>query len=478
MEMKEERAKRPKALKARPESALQVRNPAAERIVPSPLKVQPQDILAEQAVLAGILINNEALNQVLDILTPEDFYQEAHAHVFEAMIDLYNKNERIDLITLSNGLKSKERLERVGGQEYLGALVDAVSTSAGIVYHAEIIRELSVRRRLILQCSLISEECFQNWRETDEILDMAEQTIFEIAEEKVKEELVEIQYIIKDTFKKLESMSESEGFVTGVPSGFKDFDRYTAGLQPSDLVIIAGRPGTGKTAFALNIAYNAALESKKRVAVFSLEMSRMQLGMRLLGFTSNVDIKKVRTGSFIDGNEWERITNAASQLSDLPIYVEDSSALSVLEMKAKCRRLKKKSGLDLVIVDYLQLIQGRKSSESRQMEISEISRSLKGLAKDLDVPIIALSQLNRKVEDRTVKKPQLADLRESGAIEQDADVIVFLYRDESAQTGPNVDLMNVDIAKQRNGPTGSVKLTFLRNFTRFRDYTEEDFSPS
>lgn len=478
MEMKEERAKRPKALKARPESALEMRSPAAGKIVPSPLKVQPQDILAEQAVLAGILINNEALNQVLDILTPGDFYQEAHAHVFEAMIDLYNKSERIDLITLSNGLKSKERLERVGGQEYLGGLVNAVSTSAGIVYHAEIIRELSVRRRLILQCSLISEECFQNWRETDEILDMAEQTIFAIAEEKVKEELVGIQHIIKETFKKLESMSESEGFVTGVPSGFKDFDRYTAGLQPSDLIIIAGRPGTGKTAFALNIAYNAAIESKKRVAVFSLEMSRMQLGMRLLGFTSNVDIKKVRTGSFIDGNEWERITNAASQLSELPIYVEDSSALSVLEMKAKCRRLKKKSGLDLVIVDYLQLIQGRKSSESRQMEISEISRSLKGLAKDLDVPIIALSQLNRKVEDRTVKKPQLADLRESGAIEQDADVIVFLYRDESAQTGPNVDLMNVDIAKQRNGPTGSVKLTFLRSFTRFRDYTEEDFSPS
>ena len=469
MEMKEDRAKRPRPLNARPE-------PAA-----SPLKVAPQDVQAEQAVLAGILINNEAMNQVLEVLAPEDFYREAHAHIFDAMMGLYNNNEPIDIITLSHALKTRDCLETAGGMDYLASLMDAVSTSAGILYHSEIIRDLSVRRRLILQCSTISENCFQSGYPTDEILDQAEQSIFEIAEDKVKEELEEIQHIVKGTFKKLESMSENDEFVTGVSTGFKDFDRYTAGLQPSDLIIIAGRPGTGKTALALNIAYNAAFESKKRVAIFSLEMSKMQLGMRLLGFASNVDIKKVRTGSFIDGNEWERLTSAASQLSDLPIFVEDSSALSVLEMKAKCRRLKKKTGsLDLVVVDYLQLIQGRRSSESRQMEISEISRSLKALAKDLDVPIIALSQLNRKVEDRTIKRPQLADLRESGAIEQDADLIVFLYRDEgqAAQTSVNVDVMNVDIAKQRNGPTGNVKLAFLRSFTRFRDYAEEDFSPS
>ncbi len=448
----------------------------AETIAPAvSMKVPPQDIEAEQAVLAGILINNEAMNQVLEILSPGDFYREAHSHIFDAMMDLYNGNEPVDIITLSHGLKQKGRLDSVGGTVYLASLMDAVSTSAGILYHSEIIRDLSVRRRLILQCAAISESCFQNWRQTDEILDLAEQSIFEIAEAKVKEELVGLDSIVKDTFKKLESMSEKEGFITGVPTGFKDFDRYTAGLQPSDLVIIAGRPGTGKTAFALNIVYNAASESKTRAAVFSLEMSKMQLGMRMLGFASSVDIKKVRTGSFIDGHEWDRITNAASQLSELPIYVEDSSALTVLEMKAKCRRLMKKSGLDLIVVDYLQLVQGRKSAESRQMEISEISRSLKGLAKDLNVPIIALSQLNRKVEDRTVKKPQLADLRESGAIEQDADVIVFLYRDESQPSAsPNVDIMNVDIAKQRNGPTGGVKLTFLRSYTRFRDYTEED----
>jgi replicative DNA helicase len=439
------------------------------------MKLPPQDTEAEQAVLAGILINNDAMNQVLEIISHDDFYREAHAHIFSAMLDLYNNNEPIDIITLSHSLKQKGRLESIGGTGYLASLMDAVSTSAGILYHSEIIRDSSVRRRLILQCSTISESCFQNWRQTDEILDLAEQSIFEIAEAKVKEEFVELESIVKETFKKLESMSEQEGFITGVPSGFKDFDRFTAGLQPSDLIIIAGRPSTGKTALALNIAYNAASENKTHVAIFSLEMSKMQLGMRLLGFASNVDIKKVRTGSFIDGNEWDRITNAASRLSELPIYVEDSSALTVLEMKAKCRRLKKKSGLGMIIVDYLQLIQGRRSSESRQMEISEISRSLKGLAKDLDVPIIALSQLNRKVEDRTIKKPQLADLRESGAIEQDADVIVFLYRDEShPAASPNVDILNMDIAKQRNGPVGSVKLTFLRSFTRFRDYTEED----
>ncbi|MDD5206908.1 MAG: replicative DNA helicase, partial [Desulfobacterales bacterium] len=361
------------------------------------MKVPPQDTEAEQAVLAGILINNEAMNQVLEIISQDDFYREAHAHIFNAMMDLYNNNEPIDIITLSHSLKQKGRLESIGGTGYLASLMDAVSTSAGILYHSDIIRDASVRRRLILQCSAISESCFQNWRQTDEILDLAEQSIFEIAEAKVKEEFVELESIVKDTFKKLESMSEQEGFITGVPTGFKDFDRYTAGLQPSDLIIIAGRPSTGKTAFALNIAYNAATASKTHVAIFSLEMSKMQLGMRLLGFASNVDIKKVRTGSFIDGHEWDRITNAASQLSELPIYVEDSSALTVLEMKAKCRRLMKKSGLGMIIVDYLQLVQGRKSSESRQMEISEISRSLKGLAKDLNVPIIALSQLNRKV---------------------------------------------------------------------------------
>ena len=441
------------------------------------LKVPPQNIEAEQAVLAGILINNDAMNQIMDMLTPEDFYREAHTHLFQGMTELYNNNEPIDLITLPQILREKELLEKVGDTEYLASLVDAVSTSAGITYHAEIVRDLSVRRQLITQCSVISETCFQNWRPTDELLDVAEQYIFDIAEDKIRESFSTVGSVISESFKKLESMAEQDGFITGIPTGFRDFDEMTAGLQPSDLIIIAGRPSAVLPVLGLNIGYNAALKGKKGVAVFSLEMSKLQLGMRLLGFAADVDIKKVRTGAFLGGDDWEKLTSAAGILSELPIYIDDSSGLNVLEMKAKCRRLKKKSGLDLIIVDYLQLIQGRTSAESRQQEISEISRSLKALAKDLNVPVVALSQLNRKVEDRTSKRPQLADLRESGAIEQDADVIAFIYRDEAlsnAEIKGYDDVINLEIAKQRNGPTGSIKLTFQKRYTRFRDYIEED----
>lgn len=441
------------------------------------MKVPPQNVEAEQAVLAGILINNDAINQVMDILSPDDFYREGHLYLFQGMLDLYSRNEPIDLITLSQQLTRKGQIEKVGGADYLASLVDVVSTSAGITHHAGIIRDLSVRRKLITQCSSISESCFQNWNPTPELLDMAEQAIFGIAQDKVGETFVPLESVVKESFRRLETTVDQDGFVTGVPTGFKDFDDMTAGLQPSDLVIVAGRPSTGKTALALNIGYNAASRAGKGVAVFSLEMSKLQLGMRLLGFEANVDIKKLRTGSYLGGKDWDRLTEAASHLSELPIYIDDSSALTVLEMKAKCRRLVKKTRLDLVIIDYLQLIQGRQSAESRQQEISEISRSLKALAKDLNVPVVALSQLNRKVEDRTSKRPQLADLRESGAIEQDADVIVFMYREEGkAEAGADgfEDVMNIDVAKQRNGPTGPMKLHFQRRYTRFRDHTEED----
>jgi replicative DNA helicase len=446
-----------------------------ETPVPTAMKVPPQNVEAEQAVLAGVLINNDAMNQILDIVSPEDFYREAHVHIFEGMVGLYNNNEPIDLITLSHGLQEKDRLEQVGGMAYLASLVDAVSTSAGISYHAQIIRDLSVRRRLLSQCSVISENCFQNWRPTDEILDLAEQSIFEIAEDKIKESFASLDGVVRDTFKKLESMAEHEGFITGVPTGFKDFDRLTAGLQPSDLIIIAGRPSTGKTALALNIGYNASRETGKGVAVFSLEMAKLQLGMRLLGFHAGIDATKLRTG-FLRDTDWLKLTEAANHLSELPIFIDDTSWLSVLEMKAKCRRLLKKMDLSLVIIDYLQLIQGRRSAESRQMEISEISRSLKALAKDLNVPVIALSQLNRKVEDRPNKRPQLSDLRESGAIEQDADVIAFIYRDElyHPTSEENRNVAEIILAKQRNGPTGFFKMYFQKELTRFRDYTDED----
>jgi replicative DNA helicase len=448
---------------------------AREKVLSAPLKVPPQNIEAEQAVLAGILINNDAMNQIVDVLSPDDFYREAHAHLYEGMTSLYNDNEPIDLITLSHHLREKNGLDKAGGPDYLTSLVDVVSTSAGILYHAQIIRDLSVRRKLISQCSVISDACFHNWQPTDELLDLAEQSIFDIAEEKIGESFAPLHDVIKDSFKKLESVAEHEGFVTGMPTGFKDFDRYTAGLQPSDLIILAGRPSMGKTALALNIGYNASVETGKGVAVFSLEMSKMQLGLRLLGFHAGIDATRLRTG-FLRDTDWQRLMDSANHLSELPIFIDDTSYLSVLEMKAKCRRLKKKNALALVIIDYLQLIQGRRSAESRQTEISEISRSLKALAKDLNVPVMALSQLNRKVEDRPNKRPQLADLRESGAIEQDADVIAFIYRDElyHPSTEDNRNLAELIIAKQRNGPTGAFKLTFQKELTRFRDHVEEE----
>ena len=448
---------------------------AKEKIIPASIKVPPQNMEAEQAILAGILINNDAMNQIMDILSADDFYREAHMHLFEGMIALYNDNEPIDLITLSHHLTQKNLLEKAGGTDYLASLVDAVSTSAGIVYHAEIVRDLSVRRKLIAQCSVISESCFQNWQQTDELLDTAEQSIFDIAEEKIGEGFLTLEEVVKKSFKKLESVAEQEGYITGVPTGFKDLDNLTAGLQPSDLVVIAGRPSMGKTALALNIGYNAAEQTGKGVAVFSLEMSKMQLGMRLLGFDAQIDARKLRTG-FLRDEDWLKLTEAANHLSELSLFIDDTSMLSVLEMKAKCRRLVKKCDLTLIIIDYLQLVQGRRSAESRQLEISEISGALKALAKDLNVPVLAISQLNRKVEDRPNKRPQLSDLRESGAIEQDADVIAFVYRDEmyNPTTEENRNRAEIILAKQRNGPTGYFKLRFDKEYTRFQDLTEEE----
>jgi len=447
-----------------------------QKIIPTHIKVPPHNIQAEQAILSGILLNNDAINQILDILSADDLYREAHTHLFEGIIHLYNNSEPIDLITLSQYLTNKNLLEKVGGTDYLASLVDAVSTSAGIVYHAEIVRDLSVRRKLISQCSVISESCFHHWQETDELLDNAEQAIFEIAEDKISEGFSTMEEVIKSSFIKLESVAEHEGFVTGVPTDFDDFDRLTAGLQPSDLIILAGRPSMGKTALALNIGYNAAKKTKKGVAIFSLEMSKLHLGMRLLGFHSGINAAQLRTG-FLKDTDWERLTDSANHLSELPIFIDDTSGLSVLEMKAKCRRLKKKQDLCMIIIDYLQLIQGRRSAESRQLEISEISRSLKAIAKDLNVPVMALSQLNRKLEDRPNKRPQLSDLRESGAIEQDADVIAFIYRDElyHPTTEENQNIAEIILAKQRNGPTGFFKLTFQKEYTRFRDYAQEEF---
>ena len=438
----------------------------------SAYKVPPHNLEAEQAILGGILINNDALNQVADILSSEDFYREAHAHIFEGMLTLYNRDDPVDVITLPQVLRERNTLERVGGTDYLASLAEATSTSAGIMYHAEIVKDLSTRRSLISQCSHISEVCFQFTNDTEEILDLAEQSIFKIAERNIDQKFYTLNEVVKKSFKKIETTTGSN--ITGIATGFADFDNLTSGLQPSDFIIIAGRPSMGKTALALNIAYNAALEEKAGVAVFSLEMSRLQLGIRLLGLDAMIDAWKLRKGALQD-DDYLRLTDSANRLSELPIYIDDSSGLSGLEMKAKARRLKKKYDISLVIIDYLQLMQSKKSVESRQLEISDISRSLKALAKDLDIPVVAVSQLNRKVEDRPNKRPLLADLRESGAIEQDADLIVFIYREELYnRTEENKGKAEIHIAKHRNGPTGRVDLTFREQYTKFENYYKDE----
>ncbi len=438
----------------------------------SAYKVPPHNLEAEQAILGGILINNDALNQVADILSSEDFYREAHAHIFEGMLALYNRDEPVDMITLSQVLKENGILDKVGGTDYLASLAEATSTSAGILYHAKIVKDSSTRRGLIRQCSHISEICFQSANDTEEILDLAEQSIFEIAERNIDQNFFSLSEVVKESFKKIETSTGRK--ITGISTGFTDLDNLTSGLQPSDLIIIAGRPSMGKTALALNIAYNAALEDKVGVAIFSLEMSRLQLGIRLLGSDAMIDAWKLRKGAMQD-DDYLRLTDSANRLSELPFYIDDSSGLSGLEMKAKARRLKKKYDISLVIIDYLQLMQSRKSVESRQLEISDISRSLKALAKDLNIPVVAVSQLNRKVEDRPNKRPLLADLRESGAIEQDADLIMFIYRDELYnQTEENKGKAELIISKHRNGPTGKVNLTFRDQYTKFENYYKDE----
>ena len=443
-----------------------------EDTVYSSYKVPPHNMDAEQAIVGGILINNDSLNQVVDILSGEDFYREAHARIYEGMITLYNRDDPVDVITLSQVLKEKGALDKVGGTEYLASLAEATATSAGILYHAEIVKDLSIRRNLIRQCAHITEVCFQPSNETDDILDSAEQYIFEIAEKNIDQNFLQLDEVVRNSFKKIETTTGSN--ITGISTGFTDFDNLTSGLQNSDFIIIAGRPSMGKTALALNIALNAALIDKVGVAIFSLEMSSLQLGIRLLGSDAMIDAWKLRKGAMQD-DDYLRLTDSANRLSELPIYIDDSSALSSLEIKAKARRLKKKYDISLVIIDYLQLMQSKKAVESRQLEISDISRSLKALAKDLDIPIMALSQLNRKVEDRPNKRPMLADLRESGAIEQDADLIMFIYREELYnKTEENKGKAELIIAKHRNGPTGLANLTFREKYTKFQNYYKDD----
>ena len=435
-------------------------------------KVPPQNLEAEQSVIGGILLDNQALNSVLEILDADAFYSEAHRKIFAAIVELYDKNEPSDLITLSNILKSKNQLDQTGGVSYLSSLADNVPSAANISHYSKIVKEKAILRRLIGTATEILNKSYNSAADIDTVLDEAEHAIFEISENKIRPAFSPFKDIIKESVKTIEKLYERKELVTGVPTGYEKIDDITSGLQKSDLIIIAGRPSMGKTAFALNIAQYAALEANTPVAIFSLEMSKEQLALRMLSAEARVDSQRIRRG-FLGEADWPRLIAAAGRLSEAQIFIDDSSAISALEMKAKSRRLKSEVDLGLIILDYLQLMRsGSYRETSREQEISEISRSLKALAKELSVPVIALSQLNRKLEDRTNKRPQMADLRDSGAIEQDADLIAFIYRDEvydKSEENPEKGMAEIIIGKQRNGPTGMVKLAFQDKFARFEN---------
>jgi replicative DNA helicase len=439
-------------------------------------KVPPQNLEAESSVLGGILLENDAINVVLEVLRPEDFYRESHRKIFRAMIELLDRNEPVDLITLSDFLKGRSELEAVGGTSYLASLADFVPTAANISYYARIVREKAILRSLIGAATEIATRGYEEQGNVEEFLDTAEKVIFDISEKKIKASFVSVGDMIKDTLKTVEKLYERKEMVTGVPTGYEDLDRLTAGLQPADLIIVAGRPGMGKTAFALNIATNAAYTGVG-AAVFSLEMAKEQLVLRMLCSEAHVNSSKVRSG-YLGERDFPQLAKAAGRLHEAPIYIDDTPAISVLELRAKARRLvrDRSKKIGLIVVDYLQLMRGMGAANNREQEISEISRSLKALAKELNVPVMALSQLNRRVEDRGDRRPMMSALRESSAIEQDADVIMFIYRDEvyNKSDESKKGLAEVIVAKQRNGPIDTINLTFLSEFTRFENYTGRD----
>lgn len=442
---------------------------SAEYLATRPGRLPPQDIDAERSVLGAMLLETTAVGEVLQLLNPDDFYRAPHGRIYESMQTLFERNEPIDEITVSAQLKFVGHLESVGGTAFLASLTDSVPTAANVTHYARIVRDHALSRRLINAATEIASSGYEGG-DIAQLLDQAEAKIFEITRAREHRSFTSMKEAVKDAFKRIEKLYERKEAVTGVTSGFADLDRITSGLQPSDLIIVAGRPSMGKTAFALNMGLNSALRSKTSVAVFSLEMSKEQLVMRMLCSEARIDNQKLRGGSLKD-TDWPKLAKAAGMLTECPLYVDDTGAISILEMRAKSRRLQAEKGLGLIIVDYLQLMRGR-STESREREISEISRGLKALAKELSVPVIALSQLNRSLEQRTDKRPMLSDLRESGAIEQDADVIMFVYRDEYYNPeSPDKGIAEIIIGKQRNGPTDTVKLRFFKEFTKFENYT-------
>jgi len=432
----------------------------------------PQALDAETSLLGALLIDGEAIHKVLDLIKAEDFYKKSHQKIYRSLLILLDKGDPFDVVTVGNQLNVLGDLEMAGGTAYLAELAASVATSASVYHYAKIIREKAMLRSVIHRATDIVEQGFEGCESIEDFLDTAEKSIFEISERNIRQAFTPVREIVKDSFKQIEKLYENKSTVTGIPTGFKKLNEMTAGFQPSDLIIVAGRPSMGKTAFALNVGVNAAKESKKCVAVFSLEMSKEQLVQRMLCSEARVDSSKLR-GGYLRETDWPKLTKAASMLSEVPIYIDDTPAITVLEMRAKSRRLRKENDLGLIIVDYLQLMRSD-VSESREREISDISRSLKALAKELNVPVVALSQLNRGVESRTDRRPQLADLRESGAIEQDADLIAFIYRDEVYNKDtPDQGVAEIILGKQRNGPIGTAKLKFFNEYTRFEELEEK-----
>jgi len=430
-------------------------------------RVLPQNIEAEQAVLGAILLDSDSLITAMERIGPDDFYRPAHQHIFEAMIELAEEDEPVDLVTLTARLQNKQQLEEIGGVAYLSELANAVPTAANIDYYGQIVEEKSLLRRLIRTASQIVSDGYASADDVGMMLNDAEARILEISQRRASNGFISIRDVLMEVFERVEFLYSHKGGSTGIPSGFNDLDKMTSGFQRSDLIIVAARPSVGKTAFALNIAQNVGVRAKETVAIFSLEMGAAQLVQRMICAEANVDATRLRSG-FLEGDDWEKLTMAIGSLSEADIYIDDSPSVTVADIRAKCRRLKQEKGLGMILIDYLQLIQGRGKGDNRQQEVSEISRTLKQIARELNVPVIALSQLSRGVEQRQDKRPMMSDLRESGSIEQDADIVAFLYRDDYYdKESEKKNIIEIIIAKQRNGPVGTVELAFLKNFNKF-----------
>lgn len=436
-------------------------------------KIPPQSVEAERSVLGAMLIDPQAADVVREHLEEKDFYLSSHQKLYTAIVELTRRGSPADLLTVSNYLRAQNLLEPAGGVEYIAGLVDAVTTSANVAAYAKLIHEKAVFREFIRIGTGMIEEAYQGALEVSEFSDKVEKDIFQVAQRNLGDGVAPVREVVKSAFKQIQERFERKSAITGLASGFYGLDRLTSGFQKSDLIIVAARPSVGKTAFALNMASHMAAREHAPVVVFSLEMSKEQLVTRLLCMESRVEGQKLK-GGFLSDEDWPRITHAASILSEAPIYIDDTPGLSPFEVRAKCRRLAKQGGLSCVVIDYLQLMRVKGKVESREREIAEISMALKALAKELNIPVIALSQLNRSLEARTDKRPVLSDLRESGAIEQDADIIMMLYRDEVYH--PDTDtpgIAEIIVAKHRNGPTGLIKLAFLNEFTRFENLADE-----